>query len=84
MKQLRYFVAVAGELNFTRAARRLHLSQPALSVQIRNLERDLGVDLLRRTSRSVEHTDAGRGPGSSNLDAGVERPGHIEWCRERD
>ncbi len=61
MRQLRYFMVVAEELNFTRAARRLHLSQPALSVQIRHLERDLGAVLLRRTSRSVELTDAGHG-----------------------
>ena len=61
MKQLRYFIAVAEELSFTRAARRLHLSQPALSVQIRHLERDLGAVLLHRTSRSVELTEAGRG-----------------------
>lgn len=60
MRQLRYFIAVAEELNFTRAAKRLHLSQPALSVQIRHLERDIGADLLRRTSRSVELTEAGR------------------------
>lgn len=61
MKQLRYFIVLAEELSFTRAARRLHLSQPALSVQIRHLERDIGADLLRRTSRSVELTEAGRG-----------------------
>lgn len=61
LKQLRYFVAVAEELNFTRAAARLHLSQPALSVQIGHLERDVGATLLSRTSRSVELTAAGRG-----------------------
>jgi DNA-binding transcriptional LysR family regulator len=61
LKQLRYFVAVAEELSFTRAAARLHLSQPALSVQIARLERDVGAQLLIRTSRSVELTDAGRG-----------------------
>lgn len=61
LKQLRYFIAVAEDLSFTRAATRLHLSQPAVSVQIRHLERELGVDLLRRTSRSVELTEAGHG-----------------------
>lgn len=59
IRQLRYFIAIADQRSFTRAAETLNVAQPALSLHVRHMEAELGVPLLVRTSRGVEPTEAG-------------------------
>ncbi|KOV93371.1 LysR family transcriptional regulator [Streptomyces sp. NRRL B-3648] len=60
LRQLEYFVAVAEDQNFTRAADRVHISQSGVSAQIRQLERELGAELFDRSARTVTLTVSGK------------------------
>lgn len=72
LRQLEYFVAVADEANFTRAAQRVHISQSGVSAQIKQLERELGTELIDRSGRTATLTPAGKaalGPARAALGA---------------
>src|SRR5579872_6523146 len=77
LRQLRYFVAVAQKRHFTQAAQELSIAQPALSQQVRQLERELGVTLFERSSRHVRLTP----PGEALLVRAERILAEVEWAR---
>ncbi len=75
LRQLRYFLAVVDELHFTRAAQKMHVAQPALSAQIRSLEREIGGELFVRSTRNVTLTKTGEvlAPQAAEIVAAADR-----------
>jgi DNA-binding transcriptional LysR family regulator len=84
LRLIRYFVAVAEERNVTRAAERLHISQPSLSAAIQQLERQLGVELLTRLGRRIEITPAGELLRERGRELLEQADTVVEEVRERD
>jgi DNA-binding transcriptional LysR family regulator len=84
LKQLKYFLAVAEEKSFSRAAERLHISQPPLSQQIQKLESELGVRLFARTTRTFELTAAGKALMTEAADLLARMRVTIETVRQID
>lgn len=85
LRQLEYFVAVAEEANFTRAARRVHITQSGVSAQVRQLERELGADLIDRSTRTATLTPAGAaalGPARAALAAATALRGAVDDVNE--